>query len=426
MVINELNSNSIQKPTIKSVFTNKDFSRLWIGQLVSNTGSSISLIIFPLFIYLYSDSIFWLGLVAFVEFIPILFFSSFAGIFVDSHNRKFIMILSDLLNAILIFFVPVLITFDSILSQLVVLVGISILVFLASTVNRFFLPARYASIPRLVKDDEIGIAVSISQTTNSLISILGPILGVIIASIAGYNAGFLIDAGTFVLSAFMIIQIKSNLNPLKEKENNEKEKPSLFLGLKSVLEIKTIRYLILTFSFTVFADSVLVNFLVAYVKTELQMSDIGYGIAFVLYGASGIVTGIILTKIIPRIKKPILLVTIAYLFFGLVDLPFLFITKDWQLFAITLFGGLFDTFIFIPLNVVIIRDTVDTIRGQVTSAFDTLNAIFTIAGIVFGVIFAPLIGLRLLFFLNGVIIVLIALFGLGYLLFIENLDKISV
>lgn len=101
------NHNSTIEGSIKSVFLKRDFSKIWFGQFISNTGSTITLIILPLFIYEYSKSYFWLTGVSFAQFLPVIFFSSFAGMFVDSHNRKFNMVVSDCLNSVLIFLIPI-------------------------------------------------------------------------------------------------------------------------------------------------------------------------------------------------------------------------------------------------------------------------------------------------------------------------------
>ena len=101
-----------KKPSVSSVFKNSDYFKLWIGQFISNVGSNISLIVLPLFIFQYTGSTYWLGIITIAEFIPVLVISPIAGMYVDSHNRKKIMIASDLLNTLLIVLIPVLITFD--------------------------------------------------------------------------------------------------------------------------------------------------------------------------------------------------------------------------------------------------------------------------------------------------------------------------
>ncbi len=418
-------SNLPVKPSVRQVFTNKDFFKLWIGQFVSNSGSGISFIVLPLFIFAYTGSTLWLGIISIVEFIPVLLFSPIAGVFVDSHNRKHIMIVSDLLNTIFILIIPVLITFDTVMSREIVLLGITFMVFLANTVNRFFMPAREASIPRLVDDDELGIAVSISQTTFQIIMIIGPIVGTIIATLIGFSFAFILDGATFIFSAIFISFIKTDLKPILNKSEKLVEKPSILLGTKKVFQIKSLRFLIIIFSILIFANSSLNSFLVAFAQANLHMSNEQFGLSIAILGGSGVITGVLLTNKISQIKRPILVVASAFLAGGIILFPIILVTNAWELYLMFIFLGPINVFINIPINVIFLRDTTDNIRGQVFSSLNMMMSIFTILGLIYGVILSPIIGLRLLFFYNSILFIIIGLAGVIYLIFVNDLDNVS-
>ena len=417
---------SAHDPSVKEVFKNGDYFKLWIAQFISNVGTNISLLVLPLFIFQYTGSTYWLGIISLAEFIPILIISPIAGIFVDSHDRKKIMIVSDLLNMLLIILVPILITFDTAFDEIYILIGVTVLVFLGSTVNRFFMPARAASIPRIVKQDEIGIAVSISQTTYQLITVLGPIFGAMIATYFGYRLAFIVDGSTFLFSAIVALLIKTNLKPLENLTKAGDEKPSLLLGTKKMMQIKSLRFLVIAFSFLIFANASINSFLVAFVKSDLHMTDIEFGTTITILGGSGVLTGIIMSKKISQIRRPIMLTVVGFLLCGISFLPIIIVTQAWQLYVIFFFVGSFNLLINIPVNTIFLRDTTDNIRGQVFSALNMAISLFTILGILYGVIFAPIIGLREIYFLNAIIFVIVALIGIFYLLFIENLDMPQV
>ena len=421
MKADQISNLEKNKPSVKHVFKNRDFSKLWTAQFISNVGSNITLIVLPLFIFFYTGSTLWLGIITIAEFIPVLIFSPFAGVFVDTHNRKKIMISSDLLNTLFISLVPVIILFDNLCPEIYILSSITIIVFLQATANRFFMPARSASIPRLVEPEEIGIAVSISQTTFQLIIVLGPILGGIIATFLGYQIAFLIDGLTFLFSALVISLIKTDLDPLKK----ERAKPSILLGTKKLLQIPSLRFLIIIFSFLIFANASVNSFLVAFVKNDLGMTDIQFGTTITILGGSGVITGIIMSKKIAEIKKPIFLTTIGFLLSGIFFLPIIIITEAWQLYVIFFFFGVFDLLINIPINTIFLRDTTDDIRGQVFSALNMAISLFTILGIFYGVILAPFIGLRLLYFSNAIIFIIGAVIAIFYLKVVKDLDDIT-
>ncbi len=426
MKTEEVNGIVKENPSLKNVFKNKDFQKLWIGQFVSNLGSQISMIIFPLFIYSYTGNVFWLGFIVFFELLPILVISPFAGKLVDSHNRKYVMIISDVLNSIFIIIIAILVAFDNLLPKNAILVGIIILDVLIVTSTQFFFPARMASIPKLVTPEELGMTVSVTQTTFRLILMIGPAVGVAIAAIVGYQYAFVIDGITFIFSFFMVSLIKTDLNPDYNTNNETEQHPSFLLGIKSILKIKTLRYVTLSISFVLFANIQLVTFLVAYEKSFLHMSDAEYGFTMSLLGFSGVIMGIIMAKIIPRIHKPILFMNLGILLFGFDLLPLLIIAQAWQIYVLIIIGGALGIMCTIPLNFVLLRDTTDNIRGQVQSTYNMVSGMTNILGISFGIVFAPIVGLRNLFFINAVIFVLIGIGGIFYLLVINDLDSTSV
>lgn len=421
----ELVSNN-RKPSVREVFSNKDYLKLWIGQFVSNTGSSITLIVLPLFVYFYTGSNNWLGIIALVEVIPILVISPFAGVFADTHNRKVVMIGSDIINSILILLIPVLITFANSSNSQIILIGITIDVFLGSSVSRFFMPARSASIPRIVKKNEIGIAVSISQTTFQLIMTIGPIVGAAVATFIGYRYAFILDGLSFIFSAITLAMIKTDLKPIPLNDENIQTKPGILLGTKKLFQIKSLRFLIIIFSFLIFANASINTFLVAFAKFYLNMSDVEYGTTLTILGASGVVAGVLLTNKISNVSKPIFLIIFAFVSFGIISLPFAIITHSWQLYLIASLIGPLNILINVPVNIIFYRDTTDAIRGQVFSALNMMVSLFTMLGIIYGTILSSVIGLRELFFLNSLIIVMVGFIGLFYLLFVNNLDKIEI
>ncbi len=425
MDVVEVAPSDKSKASVKSVFKYADFSKLWIGQFVSNLGSSLTFIVLPLYIYYYTGSAFWLGIIAVMQLIPVVFFSPLAGMFVDTHNRKPIMISSDILNAIFILTVPVIISLDKIYSKNYILIAVAVLVFLGATANRFFMPAREASIAHIVHGDELNIAVSISQTTMQLILVLGPIIGATIATVFSFSLAFIIDGASFLFSAFTILLIKSDLRPQFQSNGTRQQRPSLLLGTKKILQIKTLRFIIIIFTFLMFANSSINSFIVAFEETDLHMSQVQFGTSVSILGGSAVLAGVLLASKITKINRPLAFISGAFFIGGIILSPILVINQYWQLYLIFFLIGPVNIFVNIPANVIFFRDTTDEIRGQVFSALDMLISLFTIAGIVYGVIMASIIGLRLMYFLNALIFIIVGFLGLFYLFFINNLDNKS-
>ena len=194
------------------VLRNKDFSKLWIGQLISNVGSSVGSLALLFFAFALTGSELAMAGLAMTQILPMVLFSGVIGVYIDRWDRKKIMIAADIIRAAVTFLYPFVTILPSVISPLT---WLYILAFVYATSNAFFFPARSASIPRLVERDELVTANSLSQMTFQMVSLIfTPLGGALMALVApDYFIGFLIDASTFVASGVVLITIRASLIP---------------------------------------------------------------------------------------------------------------------------------------------------------------------------------------------------------------------
>jgi MFS family permease len=86
---------------------NRDFTLLWSGELVSTLGSQMSLVAFPLLVLALTGSPAKAGVVGFAKTVPALLFYLPAGVLVDRHDRRIIMVASNAIGAIALGSIPV-------------------------------------------------------------------------------------------------------------------------------------------------------------------------------------------------------------------------------------------------------------------------------------------------------------------------------
>ena len=65
---------STRNPSVMSTLSNRGFVELYIGQFISNLGSGMTLIVLPLFIFYYTRSYTWLGIITVMQLFPVLVF----------------------------------------------------------------------------------------------------------------------------------------------------------------------------------------------------------------------------------------------------------------------------------------------------------------------------------------------------------------
>ena len=82
-----------------AVFRNRAFSLLWLGQLISGMGGALTTLASSILIFRLTGSALSVGLMLIATAGPTMLVGLLAGVFVDRHDRRRIMLAADLLRA---------------------------------------------------------------------------------------------------------------------------------------------------------------------------------------------------------------------------------------------------------------------------------------------------------------------------------------
>jgi MFS family permease len=177
---------------------NGSFSALWTGQVISLFGDRIHLVAITLLVLEATHSPLAVAGVFIAATIPNLFLSPVAGTFVDRWDQHDVLVVSDLLRAALVLAIPV--------AAVTNLVFLYPLTFLVACISVFFRPARVAVLPRIVHEDDLVTANSLSWMAETLADIVGfPLAGLFVTFVAGaLPLAFWIDGATYVASALLL------------------------------------------------------------------------------------------------------------------------------------------------------------------------------------------------------------------------------
>jgi MFS family permease len=185
---------------IRLVRANANFRRLWIAQIVSEIGDWFySLAIYSLLLQ-FTGRASSVALALMLQVLPQTAMGPIAGVINDRLRRKRVMIASDLARAAIVAAMLL------VRSRSTVWIVYPLLV-LESMMWAFFEPARTAVIPNVASDQDLLLANTISSTTWSVNLVAGATVGGIALALLGYRAAFVLNAMSFLASAFFIARM---------------------------------------------------------------------------------------------------------------------------------------------------------------------------------------------------------------------------
>ena len=182
---------------VRLVRENANFRRLWTAQIISEIGDWFySLAIYSLLLQLTGRAS-SVALALVLQVIPQTLFGPLSGITNDRIRRKRVMIATDLARAVIVFSMLL------VRSRGIVWLVYPLL-FFESVMWAFFEPARTAVIPNVTSSEDLILANTLSSTTWSLNLVAGAALGGVALALLGYNTSFVLNAVSFLASAFLI------------------------------------------------------------------------------------------------------------------------------------------------------------------------------------------------------------------------------
>jgi hypothetical protein len=189
--------------TMSSLWRNRDFVLLQLGQLLSAVGTQSTTIAYPLLVLALSHSPVQAGLVAFARLMPFAVFGLVAGVAADRWSRRQLMIAADGVCAVAIGALAA-----AILLQRVAVWEIALVAFVEGTGSAFFNTAQTGALRAVVPARQLPAAVGAEEARRATVRLGGPPLGGVLFGLAR-SLPFLVDAVSYVLSSVSLIAMRT-------------------------------------------------------------------------------------------------------------------------------------------------------------------------------------------------------------------------
>ncbi len=387
------------------ILKNRSFFLLWLSQAISNFGDWLIVSSLLALVYsLTSGSSAAVGVLMMFKIAPALLLGPLAGQIADSFNRKTIMIVCDLVRAALVLLLP----FTSSIYQ------VYLVTFLMEAFSLFFVPAKDASIPNIVKKEELSLANSFSYATTQLTMLIGltsgatillivrqlverfkvvqlPLLGKVASHFVGPHATFVLDSATFLASAFILLFVALPGNKTKSKGETSE---SIFLfNLNYFRSYPRLQVMIKNLGLALIGGGSLLAVGVAFTEQVLGAGREGVSPILAILAGGMFVGSFFVTRMEKYFNLErqfaafLFLFSLAYFFFS-------FISYYWVTVFCGFLAGISLSGVWISGYTYIHQKVADKERGRVFAALEMVIRVCLILSLIFSGLLADLIGSR--------------------------------
>jgi len=385
------------------VLRDRDFLLLWSGQLFAQLADRI--FIYVLMIIAYSLTKTNLGVsVPMLAFgIPSVLFASFAGVLVDRFNKRYTLVLSDILRGLMILLIIPLVA-----KSLVLTFFVSFLIY---TVSQFFAPAEASSIPEIVGKRNLIVANSLFMATWMISSILGIGLGAPLVTFFGESLTFTIAAAFYFISAAFIFFVRLRYTPVFKVPLWKTFWGDLIAGLEFIRRNIVVSFSLFKLFIATSALAVIAMLSLTYAKDILHIGERNFGYLIIAVGAGMFIGLAALSWLSNYLKKGAIVVS-SFLLSAVAILLLANISNIHFAIFLVVILGLGNIFITSTLQTILQSNIPRPIMGRVFGVQNmVINSGFTFPLLIFGAI-ADYFGLRAAFSVLGAILLLTGIAGI--------------
>jgi predicted MFS family arabinose efflux permease len=196
-------SDLLRTPLIELPLRNANYGLYSLGSAFSLTGMWMERIAIGWLTWKLTESGFWLGVVAFADFFPVIVIAPFAGAVADRRDR-----LSLVKTSQFVLLAQAAVLFAATASGHINVALIVLLTAIHGIVVAFNQPARLALVPSLVPRADLGPAVAINSIIFNLARFIGPIFAGLAIVWSGVAAAFAANALSYVVFLIALARIR--------------------------------------------------------------------------------------------------------------------------------------------------------------------------------------------------------------------------
>jgi MFS family permease len=386
-----------------AVFRKRDFVLMWLAQLVSTAGSSLTDLAAGIYVYDQTGSAFLVGLTLMATAVPSLVVGLIAGVFVDRWDRRKVMIASNLLQGVVVAIIPFVLGLNITFLFALILVN--------AGVKQFFDPAYEALIPEIASDEELTAANAFLQIASFGSTAIGFAGAGLLASI-DIRLAFWIDALTFVFSAACIWFMKTRVTMEVPDEETSVGVviANLRIGVRTILDTPMLRSLFLLGAPVFFSFGLWNVLLLPMAIKVLGGNEFQYGIQEGLTSVGFVLGSLFMARYAGKLQTG-LWIFVGTMGMGIAGILYGLSPNIWIAICFVMISGFFNSPSAVARQTLLQRNTPRELRGRVFSALFVMRDVIFLLGMA-GAGLADIVDVRLMIVLASAILVVVALAAL--------------
>lgn len=383
-----------QRQAVRELFRNRNFTLLWIGQLLSQIGDQCLLIAAITIISNLSSSPLAMLIPAISIALPQIIFGLVGGVIADRWNRKLVMIVSDVLRGIIVLSILLVNSVEQLWILYLAAAGLAM-------VGVCFYPARNASIPNLVPPGLLLAANGMIQGSYIVALILGPVIAGAAVELWAPLA-ILVESVTFFISAIAIgvMRFPATVAEQPIKKNGVWE--DMKIGLDFIRRNRALNQTLVITAVATLGFGAIVLLAIPHLKAQLGATGMEYGIAMSMLGLGSVLGGLMVSRLSQRLSTSTIVGGMLILA-GAAIVAFAFAPN---------YAAVLVSVAIIGLCLVVARGALDAItqalspnavRGRVQSAVNLIVVAATAMAEGISALLGSLIGVQVVFVAAGIV-----------------------
>ena len=278
-----------------SALQHRNFRLYWTGQLVSLVGTWMQSVAQGWLMHRLTGSAFWLGLLGFTQFLPVMLFSLWGGVIADHLDRRRLLLWTQSLFLLQAALLATLVT-TGVLSpghsgrawMLLVLAGGY------GMLTALDMPTRQSFLVEIVGREDLPNAIALNSSAFNTARIVGPAVAGVLLAVVGEGGCFWVNALSYVAVIWSLARIE--LPARAGGSAAQAARSTLMEGVRYAWNTRPIRNLLVLLGFTAGIGFQYQLLLPVYARDILHAGPEVYGLLVTAFGAGALFGAVRLTE----------------------------------------------------------------------------------------------------------------------------------